>query len=92
MRYEFKPSFDRSIRPLSPEAKDQIKLTCLCFIDLLELKVRLPLGIGLKHLQNDFWEVRKGLQSRILFRWRNDHIEFIITGSHDEIKKFLKNA
>ncbi len=92
MRYEFKPSFDRSIKALSPEVRGQIKAACLAFLDLLELRAKLPIGIGLKRLDEDFWEIRKGLRYRILFRWQKDSIEFILAGDHDSIKDFLKNS
>jgi len=92
MRYEFKPSFDRSIKALSPEVREQIKAACLAFLDLLELRAKLPIGIGLKRLDEDFWEIRKGLRYRILFRWQKDSIEFILAGDHDSIKDFLKNS
>jgi len=91
MRYEFKPSFERSTKALSPEAKAEIKAACLAFLDLLELRARLPIGVGLKHLDDDYWEIRKGLRYRIIFRWRRDSIEFILAGSHASIKNFLKN-
>ena len=91
MKYEFKPSFDRSIKVLSSEEKTEIKEVCIAFLDLLELHARLPSGVGLKHLDDDYWEIRKGLRSRILFRWRKDMIEFVLAGDHDSIKNFLKN-
>ena len=92
MRYEFKPSFDRSTKSLSTDERAEIKTACLAFLDLIDLRARLPIGVGLKHLDDDFWEIRKGLRYRILFRWRNDSIEFVLAGSHDSIKNFLKNS
>jgi mRNA-degrading endonuclease RelE of RelBE toxin-antitoxin system len=92
MRYEFKPSFDRSTKALSTEDKAEIKTACLSFLDLLEKRARLPVGVGLKHLHDDYWEIRKGLRNRILFRWRKDTIEFVLAGDHDSIKTFLKNS
>ena len=92
MRYEFKPSFERSVKALSTPEIDEIKAACRSFLDPIDLQARLPIGIGLKHLDEDFWEIRKGLKCRILFRWRKDSIEFILAGSHDSIKKFLKNC
>jgi len=91
MRCEFKPSFDKSIKALSPKVREQIKAACLAFLDLLELRAKLPVGIGLKRLDEDFREIRKGLKYRILFRWQKSSIEFILAGDHDSIKKFLKN-
>ncbi len=92
MRYEFKPCFERSLKALSAEDKAEIKAACLAFLDLLELRARLPEGLGLKRLGDDYWEIRKGLRYRILFRWRKDSIEFILAGSHNSIKNFLKNC
>jgi hypothetical protein len=48
-------------------------------------------GIGLKRLRGDFWEIRHGLHDRVLFRWRDDFVEFVLAGDHDSIKIFLKN-
>jgi hypothetical protein len=91
VRYEFKPSFDRSIKSLLPGQKDHIIRACFAFLDLLEKHIPLPAGVGLKRLQNDFWEIRHGLHNRIVFRWRRDVIEFILSGDHDSIKDFLKD-
>ena len=92
MRYEFKPSFERATKALSTAERDEIKAACLAFLDLIDLRTRLPLGVGLKHLDEDFWEIRRGLRYRILFRWQKDSIEFILAGDHDSIKDFLKNS
>lgn len=37
-----------------------------------------------------FWEIRKGLKLRIIFLWQGDSVEFILAGTHDDIKRFLK--
>jgi mRNA-degrading endonuclease RelE of RelBE toxin-antitoxin system len=92
MRYEFKPSFDRSTKILSKGERAEIREACLAFLDLLELRAKLPVGIGLKNLNDDYWEIRKGLRLRILFHWQKDSIEFILAGNHDSIKDFLKNS
>lgn len=46
--------------------------------------------MGLKIIRKNFWEIRKGLKLRILFRWRAEHVEFVLAGTHDDIKKYLK--
>jgi mRNA-degrading endonuclease RelE of RelBE toxin-antitoxin system len=91
VRYEFKPSFDRSIKALRPGQKAKTKDACIAFIDIIETCVPLPVGIGLKRLQDNFWEIRQGIHYRILFRWSHDLIEFILAGDHDSIKDFLKD-
>lgn len=92
MRFKFRPSFDRSIKSLQPDRKNELKSLCLVFLDLLEMHNTIPAGMGLKRLQGDFWEIRQGLRNRILFRWKADEIDFVLAGDHDSIKEFIKNS
>ena len=91
MRFEFKPSFDRSIKSLSPSKKSDVKEAASQLIDVLSKDRQIHQGLGLKRLMSDFWEVRKGLKVRILFRWKGDLVEFVLAGNHDDVKRFLKN-
>lgn len=90
MKYEFKSSFDRSVKSLRPETKQQVKELCITLIDVLSGKEELSSGLGLKNLRKNFWEIRKGLKLRILFRWTADHVEFILAGTHEDIRRYLK--
>ena len=92
MRFEFKPAFDRSIRGFSTNEKDEIEKIIDHLIGILSQNRFLQRGMGLKRLRGDYWEVRYGLKARILFRWKNDLVEFVLVGNHDDIKKFLKNV
>ena len=92
MRFEFKSSFDRSIKQLSDSDKEEVKTVGLQLIDILSHDKDIHKGIGLKRLRGSFWEVRKGIKARILFRWEGDRVEFILAGNHDDIKRFLKNG
>ncbi len=91
MRFDFKPSFDRSIKQFPDKTKEEIKDVALQLIDILSHDRYIHKGIGLKRLRADFWEVRKGIKARILFRWEGDLVEFVLAGNHDDIKRFLKN-
>ena len=91
MRFEFKPSFDRSIKSLSPSEQTDVKEAAVQLIDVLSKDRQIHQGLGLKRLQKDFWEARKGIKVRILFRWTGDLVEFILAGNHDDIKRFLKS-
>ena len=51
---------------------------------------QLPQGLGLKRLRGDFWEVRVGLEDRIIFRLSGELVEFAIVGNHDEVARFLR--
>jgi hypothetical protein len=48
--------------------------------------------MGLKRLRDDYWEIRQGLRNRILFRWEEDVIDFVLAGDHDSIREFLKSS
>lgn len=91
MRFEFKPSFDRSVKNFHGKEKEEIKEVALKAIDILSQDRLVYKGIGLKRLKGDFWEIRKGLKARILFRWQGDLLEFILAGDHNDIKCYLKN-
>ena len=89
MRIEFKSSFERSIKAFNPRVKDEIKSVVADLIDVLSIDRPLHEGLGLKRLQGPYWEVRKGLKVRILFRWQKDLVEFVLAGDHENVKRFL---
>ena len=92
MRFEFKPSFERSLKALPPLEKEDVKDAALKLIDVLSQDRQLYQGLGLKRLRADFWEVRKGIKARILFRWQGDLVAFVLAGNHDDVKRFLRNV
>lgn len=91
MRFEFKPSFERSLKSFPPPEKSEIKEAAAQLIDVLSRDRQIHQGLGLKRLRGDFWELRKGIKARILFRWQGDLVEFVLAGNHDDVKRFLKN-
>jgi len=91
VRFEFKPSFEDSIKRLSDRNREQIKEVASKLIDILSQDKFLYKGIGLKRLKTDYWEVRKGLKVRIIFRWNRDLVEFILAGNHNDIKRYLRH-
>jgi hypothetical protein len=91
MRFEFKPSLDRSVKIFHDTEKEEIKKVAIETIDILSGDRVIHKGIGLKRLKGNFWEIRKGQKVRILFKWEGDLIEFILAGDHNDIKRYLKN-
>jgi len=71
--------------------KEEVKKVALQAIDILSQDRIIHKGFGLKRLKGDFWEIRKGIKARILFRWQGDLVEFVLAGDHNDIKRFLKN-
>jgi hypothetical protein len=91
MRFEFKSSFERSTKALNPADKKEIKEVAAYLIDILSQDRPLHQGVGLKRLRGAYWEIRKGIKTRILLRWEGDLVEFVLAGNHDDIRKFLKS-
>ena len=90
MQYSESSSFIRRIKRLTPQRKQFVKESISKLVNFFETN-QLPHGLGLKQLRPDIWEIRAGLLDRILFRRQKDIVKFIIAGTHNEIKRFLKN-
>ena len=90
MRFEFTPSFDRSVKSFVGEEKEEIKQVALHTIEILSHEKAAQPGVGLKRLRGDFWEVREGLRTRIVFKREGDLLQFIFAGDHNNIKRHLK--
>ena len=54
----------------------------------MEVK-QVPVGFGLKKIRSGLWKIRANISDRIVFRWEKNLIEFVITGNHESVKKFL---
>ena len=90
MKFEFKPSFDRSVKSFHDSEKEGIKALAIQLIEMLSRDREIHKGIGLKRLRGSFWEVHKGLKIRILFRWDGELVEFVLAGNHDDVRRFLR--
>ncbi|MBN2097214.1 MAG: hypothetical protein JW714_01915 [Candidatus Omnitrophica bacterium] len=91
MRYSYKPSFLKTLKKLTPTAKSSVKEAIKELVIFFETGTR-PGGLGLKKLRGQFWEIRAGLKIRIIFCLSDDIVEFIIVGTHDQIKQYLKQV
>ena len=89
MEYEYKSTFDRSIKRTPPVRKAEIKKAVEQLIDYFETGVR-PFGLGLKHLGGSYWEIRVNIRERILLSRIKDRVSFLLAGNHDEIKRYLR--
>lgn len=90
MKIEFRKSFEKSLKKINPKDKENVDEACRTLLDIVEKRENPSQGIGLKKLEKIFWEIRAGIHLRIIFEWREDLIKFLLVGSHDEIKRFLK--
>lgn len=89
MKYFISSSFRKIYKKLPVDKQNNIDEATRKLVECFEKSTIIP-GLGLKHLRYDLWEIRVGLQERIIFRRGKDIIEFLMCGGHDDIKKFLK--
>lgn len=89
MRYYTTPAFDKSVEDLSEDRKKRVKKAIDLAVAFFETG-DLPHGLGLKPLGHSIWEIRAGLSERVLFRKNKEVVEFLLAGSHDEVKQYLK--
>lgn len=89
MRFHPLPSFFRSLKKLDPHKKDRVKKAIQKAVDCFEVGT-LPPGLGIKKLLDDIWEIRVGLDLRVIFMWKGDLIQWGAVGDHDEIRRLLK--
>jgi len=90
MRYFVTSAYEEHIKALSDQRKKRVQRAIRLAIAFFETG-DLPQGLGMKPLKYGIWEIRAGLSDRALFRKNKDVIEFIMVGTHDEIRRFLKN-
>jgi mRNA-degrading endonuclease RelE of RelBE toxin-antitoxin system len=90
LKYEFKPSFDKTFKKLDPVRKKRVLEAISLLIDFFETGEKTK-GLGLKHLREKFCEIRIDINNRIIFTLEEDTVGFVIVGSRDEIRKFLKS-
>ena len=88
--WETKSSFDKSVKSLPVNDKEAIKALVKSLVSVLEGGRQTDKGLGLTPLRKNFLEVRASYKLRILFRWTGNHIEFVLAGNHDQVKRFLK--
>ena len=89
MQYEFKLSFDRRFKKLSSSRQKKVYQALDTLMNYLDGNAPLQPGLGLKNWHSDYWEIRSGLKDRILFEF-TDKVIFLMVGSHDEIRSFMK--
>ena len=91
MKYFLKPSYIRSVRKLGAARAGKAQAAFEQLVLLLE-KGEITPGLGVKQLRHGLWEIRAGLLDRIVFRRAGANVEMILAGTHDEIRRFLKNC
>lgn len=83
------PRFRKIVRGYPKPARVEIGRA----IDLLQESIGRPhrhTGLGIRKLVRNYFELRVGLDLRLVFRIETDRINFVLAGTHDEVERFLK--
>lgn len=49
-------------------------------------------GLGIRRLAGNFFEIRVGLDIRLIFQNRPESLLFLAAGNHDDVQKFLRGV
>lgn len=91
MQVHYAPAFLHLFNKLDPPVKAGVKAAVSKVIGLYETGKK-SAGLGIKHLRGDLWEARAGLKIRVVYSISEDEIRFLLAGSHDDVKDFLKHV
>ncbi len=91
MRVEYLSSYDRSFQKLPSAIQHRTYEAIEALLTYFSTGQR-PHGLGLKRLRKTYWEIRIGLDVRMLFELRQDRLTFILVGDHEDIHRWLKNG
>ena len=91
MRHYFSPRFERDYRKLSRKEQEATDRAIETLFKYLVREIDLPSGLGLKRLTANYWEIRTSLKTRIIFELQ-DPLSFLLVGSHDAVRRFIKEA
>ena len=68
MKFEYKPSFDKTFKKLEEVQKKQVRKAIFSLIDFFDTGKKTT-GLGLKNLRKEFWEIRCSRNIRMLFKF-----------------------
>lgn len=89
MKYFTYPLFRRIFKKLDFRKQEEIKRAISELTAFFDSGIKSK-GLGLKRLRGNIWEFRASLKDRIVFSFDNDEVFFLLVGSHDEVRKYLK--
>ena len=89
MRFAYQPSFLDTTRQLSHAQAAKLLKAIEKFQHAMETYQWSP-GLGITHLRDDYFEFRVDIQTRVIYRRAGDLIQYILYGSHDQVRRFLK--
>ncbi|HAH20764.1 MAG: hypothetical protein A2Y00_02745 [Omnitrophica WOR_2 bacterium GWF2_43_52] len=84
------PSFERSLKKLTPQEKKQTAESLETFNGMLAFG-HFPTGLGFKKINHDKYELRVTIRLRVVMKIEGDACYLVLVGNHDEVRRYLRN-
>ena len=91
MRFVYQPSFLDTTRQLSHAQATKLLKAIEKFQHAME-SYQWPQGLAITHLRDDYFEFRVDIHMRVIYRRMGDLIQYVLYGSHDQVRRFLKTV
>ena len=88
IRVRYDKAFDAELDALSSADRKRVQKSLTTLLLYFDGGPK-PLGIGLRKLRGSSWEIRAGLDLRVLFKLEDDVATFALVGSHDDVRRAL---
>ena len=84
------PSFERSVKKLTHQDKDNLAESLEKF-NLFLLSGETPAGLGFKKINHDKYEFRVDIRLRVVVKVEGEDYYLVLVGNHDEVKRYLRH-
>ena len=84
------PSFERSVKRLSPQDKKKLVEGLEKFNQFLVSGQPSP-GLGFKKINHDKYEIRVDIRIRVVLKAEGDAFYLVLAGNHDEVRQYLRD-
>ena len=84
------PSFERSVKKLARQDKDNLAESLENF-NLFLLSGEAPAGFGFKKINHDKYEFRVDIRLRVVVKVEGENYYLVLAGNHDEVKRYLRH-
>lgn len=84
------PSFERSVKKLTRQGKDNLAKSLEGF-NLFLLSREAPAGFGFKKINHNKYEFRVDIRLRVVVKVEDEDYYLVLAGNHDEVKRYLRH-
>jgi len=84
------PSFERSVKKLTRQDKDNLAERLEAF-NLFLLSGEASAGFGFKKINHNKYEFRVNIRLRVVVKIEGEDYCLVLAGNHDEVKRYLRH-